>query len=154
MSTRCNVILKESYSYKANNGRTVNRTKELVYYRHSDGYPEGTLPSLNKFLELLRENKIRRDLSQGAGWLILIGAIEYNTIPEYEKGAEGKTEYGLIDTIKEPKSWKVGAYEPTTEIHGDIEFLYEINMRTAELTIKRRVFGETEKLDSWEIIEL
>ena len=154
MSTRCNVILKESYTYKANNGRTVSRAKELIFYRHSDGYPEGTLPSLNKFLELLRENKIRRDLSQGAGWLILIGAIEYNTIPEYEKGAEGKTEYGLIDTIKEPKSWKVGAYEPTTEIHGDIEFLHEINMRTAELTIKRRVFGETEKLDSWEIIEL
>lgn len=100
MSTRANIIIKDEYS-------------KLWFYRHSDGYPEGTLPSLNKFLDLVKEGKIRDSLSQAAGWLIVIGREEY---------AESRS--------INPRSmdWKVGAYEPTVGKHGDIEYLYTIDL--------------------------
>ena len=30
-------------------------------------------------------------------------------------------------------SWKVGAFEPTTEIHGDIQYLYVIDLDKQEI---------------------
>lgn len=60
MSTRCNIIVKD--------GRD-----ELIFYRHSDGYPEGAMPTLETFLALVKEGKVRSNVSQAAGWLILLG---------------------------------------------------------------------------------
>ncbi len=132
MSIRANIILKESYSYKDAEGKIINKSNELIFYRHSDGYPEGTLPTLNKFMEWLKKGKIRNDLMQCSGWLILLGAMEYNTIPNYDN----TTDYPDIDTISDPKDWKTGAYEQTTGIHGDIEWLYTIDLNNKELTYK------------------
>jgi len=132
MSTRANIILKESYSYKDAEGKIINKSNELIFYRHSDGYPEGTLPTLNKFMDWLKSGKIRNDLMQCSGWLILLGAMEYNTIPKYDN----TTDYPDIDTISDPKDWKAGAYEQTTGIHGDIEWLYTIDLNKKELTYK------------------
>jgi hypothetical protein len=132
MSTRANVIIKESYSYRSNNGRTVNRSSELIFYRHHDGYPEGTLPTLNIFLDWIRTGKIRKDLSQSAGWLIVLGAVEYASIPKYKLDKDNK--YADLDSIEPPQDWKSGSYELTTQIHGDIEYLYTIDLN--ELSIK------------------
>ena len=107
MSTRANIIIKDDY-------------KQLWFYRHSDGYPDGTLPTLNKFLDLVKSGKIRSNVSQAAGWLIIIGAEEY---------AQEKIDY-------EHTRWKVGAYEPTTGQHGDIEYLYTIDLIKKEVTYK------------------
>lgn len=124
MSTRANIIIKDSYGDK------------LFFYRHSDGYPEGTLPTLNIFMKWLK-NDIRQDLQQGSGWLILLGAMEYNTIPKFktEPSTHGGKEYCDIDTIETPQDWKVGAYEPTTSIHGDIDYLYIIDIDKATLNV-------------------
>ena len=105
MSTRANVILKDEQD-------------KLIFYRHSDGYPEGTLPTLNEFLDLLKKGTIRNNVSQSAGWLIVIGANEY------------KTQYP-------PQDWKVGAYEPTTNIHGDIEYLYTIDLISKSIKVEK-----------------
>lgn len=110
MSTRANIIIESRGEY-------------LIFYRHSDGYPEGTLPSLNEFLDLVKKGVIRDNVSQAAGWLILIGHQEY----------EGSYP---------PKEWKVGAYEPTYRIHGDIEYLYILDLR--EKTIKVVSMGKEE----------
>ncbi len=120
MSTRTNIILKEG-------------NEQLFFYRHSDGYPEGVAPTLNKFIELLRTNKIRNNLSQSAGWLIILGAAEYNTNKDYRNKDYGKPlNTPIRDFLPNGENngmdWKVGAYEPTTGIHGDIEFLYEIDL--------------------------
>lgn len=69
MSTRANIVIKD-------------RHDKLFFYRHSDGYPEGTLPTLNKFIDWVKSGKIRDNVSQAAGWLIILGALEYNTLPE------------------------------------------------------------------------
>jgi hypothetical protein len=140
MSTRANVILKETYKDSFGN----EKSEELFFYRHSDGYPEVTLQSLNIFMDWLKTKKIRNNLAQSAGWLVILGAIEYNSVPKFKteepafKGAKG---YGDITTIEMPEddgsTWKVGAYEPTTSIHGDIEYLYTINLTTKTLTYKK-----------------
>ncbi len=113
MSTRASIILKDGES-------------KLMFYRHSDGYPEGTLPTLNRLLEWLKAGKIRSNLSQGAGWLIVLGAMEYQTIPEHS-----------ADIIHDPEGWKVGAYEPTTANHWDVEYRYIIDMKEKTIQIEK-----------------
>lgn len=125
MSTRANIILKEGKD-------------KLFFYRHSDGYPRGTMPTLQKFVDWMKAGKIRNNISQGSGWLIIIGAMEYNAIPKYK--TEITESYGrqieetIDDSIEEPKDWKVGAYEPTTALHGDIQYSYTIDMDKMEIT--------------------
>ena len=89
MSTRANIVIKDGYD-------------ELWLYRHSDGYPEVTLPSLNKFLEMVKSGKIRDNVSHAAGWLIVVG---------YEEYADSRARYPGI------RDWQVGAYELTTGQH-------------------------------------
>ena len=105
MSTRANVIIKDRYD-------------KIYFYRHSDGYPEGTMPTLNKFLNLVKNGRIRGNTGQAAGWLVLIGAEEYNSSLKNAENPEPDNYF----------SWKVGAYEPTDGLHGDIEFLYIIDL--------------------------
>lgn len=100
MSTRANVVVKDGDSC-------------LWFYRHSDGYPAGAMPTLLEFLRRVKSNQIRDNLSQSCGWLIVIGHEEY---------AESRRQHPSIS------GWKVGAYEPTTGRHGDIEFLYTIDL--------------------------
>lgn len=133
MSTRANIVIKA--------GRD-----RLWFYRHSDGYPEGTLPTLQKFMEWLRAGRIRNNVSQAAGWLVLLGTQEYlpgkisldkfstsyNTESYRVPKDQGEDDF----SPGEPRSttgWKVGAYEPTTGIHGDIEYLYTIDLAAKTL---------------------
>lgn len=100
MSTRANIIVKDSY-------------QRIYFYRHSDGYPEGVQETLGKFLNWMREGRIRKDAMQASGWLIIIGHEEYST------------EYGIDN---KPLDWKVGAYEPTSKLQGDVDFIYVIDI--------------------------
>ena len=123
MSTRANIKVTDSY------GDT------LWFYRHSDGYPEGALPTLSKFMKALRDGKIRNNAGQSAGWLIVLGHDEYvgeNLAPSEIGGGD------------EFMGWKVGSIEPTTQQHGDIEFLYTIDLDKKTLTVKD-IYADTEK---------
>ncbi len=125
MSTRCNIIIKDKYD-------------ELIFYRHSDGYPEGAMPLLETFLRHVKEGTIRDNVGQAGGWLILLGAAEYQTVsPEWFKD-HGKDKYGNyrkdFDALA-VSTWQAGAIGPTTAIHGDIEFLYVIDLDTKEITV-------------------
>ena len=44
MSTRANIKVKDSYD-------------TLWFYRHSDGYPEGAIPTIDKFMQLVAQVK-------------------------------------------------------------------------------------------------
>ncbi|MDP2692715.1 MAG: hypothetical protein Q8O88_03705 [bacterium] len=132
MSTRANIIIKDG-------------DDKLFFYRHSDGYPEGVMPTLKKFLALVKKGKIRDNVGQAAGWLILLGAMEYQTIkgdlfPEHGKPSYEQDEDKVDKAIKDfsPSDWKVGAYEPTTCIHDDIEWLYTIDLQKKTLTKEKR----------------
>lgn len=123
MSTRCNVVVQDRYG-------------ELWFYRHSDGYPSTTGESLKKFLRWLIDGKIRDNVGQASGWLILMGAEEYSTTLQNVNG-EWKTV--PKPTIMEPNKseWKCGAYEPSDGEHGDIEFLYVIDLQKKEIRCSR-----------------
>lgn len=84
----------------------------LYFYRHSDGYPEETGESLKRFVEGYKSGKYRCNAMQSAGWLVLHGHEEYG---------------------REDRTWKVGAYEPTNDIHGDIDYKYVIDLDAMEI---------------------
>jgi hypothetical protein len=115
MSTRANIIIKDKYG-------------QLIFYRHSDGYPEGALPTLKKFMSWVKDGKIRDNVDQAAGWLILIGAEEYGEIYEGCGKYTPKKTLTSPDPNNEFSGWNCGSYEPTTSIHGDIEYLYTLDL--------------------------
>jgi hypothetical protein len=127
MSTRCNVRIKDKQG------------DELLFYRHSDGYPEGALPTLKTFMQWVADGKIRSNVEQASGWLILIGAKEYDT--RYERQPDGSYKDVKKENLLEPDlhdhgyEWKCGAYEPSVCIHGDIEFLYTLDLHELTITI-------------------
>ena len=110
MSTRANIIIKDDCD-------------KLFFYRHSDGYPEGALPVLEKFLGFVKSGSIRNNVGQAAGWLILLGA------QEYEKSFEPNPKDEFM-------GWKSGSIEPTTGIHGDVEYIYTIDLVKKEISIE------------------
>ena len=102
MSTRANVIIKDA-----------NTT--LYFYRHSDGYPDHCGKDLVEFVKDYGKNGIMRsNATQSAGWLIIRGHQEY-----LKSGFTNHPGY----------AWKVGAYEPTSDIHGDVEYIYTIDLQ-------------------------
>ena len=130
MSTRCNIKLVDKYP---------NGDEEVIWlYRHSDGYPSGVHPTLSKFIKNIDEGKIRDNVSQSAGWLILFGADEYGQ----DWGTDEK--YSREEVLNPVHDWKCGAYEPTTGEHGDIEYLYVIDFKkkTVHVNHKRYTFKQ------------
>jgi hypothetical protein len=127
MSTRAQVKIVDEYG------------AELWFYRHSDGYPEGTMPTLEKFLGWVKEGKIRNNTEQAAGWLILIGAQEYDTYTTFENGKlEKRTKETLTEPFDGHNSWKCGAFEPCAcrELHDDVEWLYTIDLKALTIEAK------------------
>jgi hypothetical protein len=109
MSTRANIAIVDEYSTQ-------------LFYRHSDGYPEGTMPTLRDFLELVSSKKIRDNVTQACGWLVILGQKEYEN--SLEICESGKDRYN---------GWKVGSYEPATSLSDDIEHLYVVNLNTLKI---------------------
>jgi len=127
MSTRCNIIVKDAH-------------QKLYFYRHSDGYPEGAMPTLEKFMQYVKDGLIRNNVGQAAGWLIVLGAAEYDYKYVFNEGGSSAyvqktTPLNAYEPTNEGYSgWKVGAIEPTDCIHGDIEFLYILDLDTKTIT--------------------
>ena len=108
MSTRANIIITDG-------------DDQLIFYRHSDGYPDGVKETLDEFISMVKDNVIRDNTQQAAGWLIAIGMKEYSQ--SIDICLSGRDKFA---------GWKVGAYEPTTCIHGDIEHAYLIDLARKE----------------------
>ena len=71
MSTRASILIKDS------NGDS------LWFYRHSDGYSEGAMPTLTKFMQAVKDGIVRDNVGQASGWLVLLGSEEYSTQPDF-----------------------------------------------------------------------
>jgi len=143
MSTRSQIVIKNSEDDSTEWGH------EQWFYRHSDGYPEGNLPQLFKFMTWLREERIRNNVEQSAGWLILIGAEEYGYRYDYSGDtAKEIPKKSLTEPDKEDKvmGWKCGAYEISiSKKHGDIEWFYVIDLKDNTLLIHREYIDEEHK---------
>lgn len=135
MSTRAQVILEDD------NGGT------LWFYRHSDGYPEGVKKTLDRFCQWINEGRIRANVEQAAGWLVLLGAAEYDKQYINHKWKR-KTRKQMFEPIGEDSSgmgWKAGAYEPSVpELHGDIEHLYVVTLKSANRCTGKALWQEVQ----------
>ena len=134
MSTRCNVVIKGQYG-------------TILLYRHSDGYPKGVSPTLNKFCEWVKHDRIRKSDEQAAGWLILLGIQEYALgeqsadikLKDFQPGPEGSgSGWGM--------GWKIGAYEPCSNIHGDIDYIHVVDLMSATWKTYEVEYGNIDNL--------
>lgn len=132
MSTRAQIIFQDG-------------SETLMLYRHSDGCPDCCGKDLVEFVQDYKTGAMRDNISQSAGWLVVRGHVEY-------KGAEmplttfaGKViSEALPNRIgqrPDPNNgydgWKVGAYEPTTCMHGDVEYIYIIDLQKNTLSCRQ-----------------
>ncbi len=117
MSTRANIKL------------IANNETPLWFYRHSDGYPEGAMPTLQKFMDYVKAGKIRANVGQSAGWLVVLGHQEYRPAPEGNPAEYRPPQFIPSGEGSGGMGWKVGAIEPTScELHGDTEYLYTLDL--------------------------
>ncbi len=113
MATRASIIVKDRYDDK------------LYFYKHWDGYPSGILPALEYFMSLVKSGEIRDNVGQAAGHLIMIGHDEYLS--------EGSLEHS---------PWKVGAFEPASDLCGGIEYLYILDLKTKTIEVVESDFDK------------
>jgi len=138
MSTRCQI-------------KIVDESQELWFYRHSDGYPSSVMPDLRKLLAWVKEGKLRDNVEQTAGWLVLLGAQEYAYEAVFQRDHTLNIPVDLHR--KEPEftmtGWKVGAYEPCPcrDFHDDIEFFYVLDLHAKTLS-----FAEYDSANNWETL--
>ena len=103
----------------------VDGTMPILFYRHSDGYPDGVRNSLNEFCRLIRTGALRNNAGQAAGWLVVRGHMNSYATPDSPYGS------GQFDEMySDQMNWKVGSYEPASEaiISGSIEYVHVINV--------------------------
>ena len=120
MSTRAQIIVKDS-------------SEEIWFYRHSDGYPDGVMPMLEKFLDYVKRGILRDNAMQSCGWLVLFGAREYDHIHTYDVKIKKFT--NIRDTTG--MSWKCGSIEPCGPVvHGDTEYLYTVDVKKKTILVQ------------------
>lgn len=119
MATRCNVIVRDNGGYR------------IFMYRHNDGYPESVLPALAPILSALRATK-EKDNSHDN----IFVQTRLESIANLKKSAAYVA--AKIEDIEETyyimgEQETHRPFEFTTDIHGDIEWLYTLNVDTTEL---------------------
>ena len=130
MSTRAQIIVKDS-------------SEEIWFYRHSDGYPDGVMPMLEKFLDYVKRGILRDNAMQSCGWLVLFGAREYDLVHTYDAKTKKFTYKKKMDITLPPEkdmtgmSWKCGSIEPCGPVvHGDTEYLYTVDVEKKTILVQ------------------
>jgi hypothetical protein len=124
MGTRAQIILKEE-------------KEKLWFYRHDDGDPETVIPHLKKFLGWMKEGRIRDNLTQASGWLVVMGHQEMKD--SYQKNSP-PGEPAIDDDTG--MGWKVGAYMPCPPVRNfDINYLYTVDLVEKTISHKKTKIG-------------
>lgn len=113
MSTRAHIGFFEKEPTEA------ERTKpEVLIYKHSDGYPEGTLPQLTEFCKLFNEHRGLRDNEYATA-----RCVQFMTNYDDKEMAEWHKEQGRKENNP---TWSFLGYGVGTGFHGDIEYYYVV----------------------------
>ncbi len=133
MSTRAQIILTDSDG------------NELRFYKHWDGYPEETLPILEDFVGAVRQGRIRDNVEQAAGWLILLGEQE-RRLP-WPPDEQFYDQHGkLVDNPDRDNGSGFRCLprndndllliEPCCEEHEDIDYYYTVDLSTKQISVR------------------
>lgn len=134
MSTRCNVVIFDKFT---------DPQRPIMFYRHSDGYPEGVKDTLDAFVAGIAEGRLRDNDEQAAGWLVVLGAQEYGCLTKdygeayVDLPVRLTGDEGVLD-------WQVGCYEPCVDLHGDIEYVHFVDIE------RRRWFATRPPKGVWD----
>lgn len=131
MSTRAQVQVKGS---------------EVMIYRHSDGYPSGVLPTLVPRMKGFIKARGTND-------------VEYATanvmkafVEEYREDADASIDRGMLDLEMYHDMFRYTGLGIGTQMHGDIEFFYEIDLKEKKLIVYAVEWEGGKNID--EIIDL
>ena len=92
---------------------------EVWFYHHWDGYPSAMGPLLVAFLDKVRNDTLRSNAEQSCGWLVR------------DNPSDATCE------------WKASEFEPCApRMHGDIEWLYRVNVATLTITMCHIAYEE------------
>ena len=144
MGTRAIIALTEIDKEQEKNPGILPET--LYFYRHWDGDPEEVQDSLGTFCRWLKEGKIRNNLYQASGWLVLAGRKEelevklamhgrgkhYTAVPA-PLSPEVKIESSVAGNNGNGASWKVGSYDivgPSVRSYINIEYIHVVDVAT------------------------
>lgn len=119
MSTRCHIRVKEANS----------KLYPCMIYKHSDGYPERTLPFLEKFTK--RFFKERGDDAE----YYLAQLLRHWAI-EDQKESENNEWYKENEKYLPKNQFYGWGVCLTSDPHGDIEYLYTVDLATGKVTVE------------------
>lgn len=110
MSTRAHIGFFEKEPTEA------KRTKpEVLIYKHSDGYPEGTLPQLTEFCRTFNEHRGLRDTEYATARCVqFMTNFDDGEMAKWYKETQGTDD----------KRWSFLGYGVGTGFHGDVEYYY------------------------------
>lgn len=89
----------------------------VLIYKHSDGYPEGTLPQLTEFCKAFNEHRGLRDNEYATA-----RCVQFMTNHDDKEMAEWYKETKIPNT----DTFSFLGYGVGTNFHGDIEFYYVV----------------------------
>ena len=136
MSTRCQIEFSSTWE----NDKKEKQTESILVYRHCDGYPEGVIPDLKKFLKWLG-GRIE-DLEYTAANFIYWSKRLHEEFYYHKKYGGGVDEEGQKLKWSVPQGFNstllmgFGICEKDN-FHGDIEYFYNV---MSDLSVKNGMF--------------
>jgi len=141
MSTRSQLRFVQSLDADADDGTSEDRRRFAQVYRHCDGYPAGVLRDLAQLKQLLDATRTERGPGYTAAQLLLLdklGTMELYLDDDLDRSIRADAPADLLDPanmvhLDQPLFLLGhGVEDPADGIHGDEEYLYEIELPASE----------------------
>jgi len=134
MSTRANIEFYDDWGKWDNKRRKEDWHLGARLYHHSDGYPSFMYRKIERFLQKVKKILTREkrpywwDSERVSALFVSLGRGKYG-VPE-ENPSEPDEDYKKYGGNYIPR------FQPSQEIHGDIEYLYRIKLKDEGLGTK------------------
>lgn len=108
----------------------------IYIYKHSDGYPEGVMPTLEPAVKYFHEQRGYDPEYMVARILMAFALAEekfrQERIKEFER-LRNSTEERLYKMYSKPEVLGFGL---DLQVHGDIQYMYHVDARTGEIRVE------------------
>lgn len=132
MSTRSQILFRDVHRWTDDDGETQERVDEVLTYKHHDGYPKGTVPTLRRYFQYAgaRANDFEYFV---ASW-----PYYYKRQKERYDRARSYSDLKLLEEQETPEEPRKDFEVPkqltglgicgNDQFHGDIEYFWVVNL--------------------------